>query len=228
MSDGFYWECPQSSLPAIDVTQNLYSDLNLSQSVDRSGSEWVRSVEHDLGLVQSFSDFYHEDVTTTMNLVSGFDGDFEFNVSASNTLSLVQSNSVAGGRILTSGGGSSPTFPVTYDSGGSSAVKGQIVYVDGGDGEAKLADYTGVAEVAGFLTEDVSAGASTEIQTEGEIQRSDWTDVAGTTNLLPGAYYYLHTGGEMRVTAPASGTIVVVGRAITTTRFDAEINTPWE
>ena len=228
---GFIHVHSQTSLPAIDVVQNVYDDLGLTQTVERDGSEWVRTVTDSDILQQSFSEFYGESVTSTLTLAGAAESDVDRVVSASNTISFTQGNTVAGGRISGGGGGSGDTtntFDVTYDSAGASAVAGQIIYIDEADGEAKLAAYNGVAEVAGFLTEDVVAADATTIQTEGEIERSDWTDVVGTTNLTPGATYYLHTSGEMRVDPPVSGSIVIVGRAITSTRFDVEINLPWE
>jgi hypothetical protein len=164
-----------------------------------------------------------------MALVSAFDGDFEFNLSASNTMSLSQDNTVAGGRVSGGGGDTITTYEITYDSAGSSADQGMVVYVDASDGEAKLASYdesAEEAEVVGFLTEDVSAGATTMIQTEGEISLDDWTSVAGTATLTPGALYFLHQDGQIRVTAPVSGRVVVVGRAVTSLKLDSEIDSP--
>ncbi len=69
-------------------------------------------------------------------------------------------------------------------------------------------------------------GASTTIQTEGELFLADWSDVAGTEFLTPGETYYLHTDGQIRVTPPSTGFATIVGRAITTTRLDCEIQIP--
>lgn len=224
---------PGGSVAPIDQVQNVYDDLGLSQTVERDGSEWTRSVSQDAGVEHSFSDFYGESVSTVMSMTSEVDPDADLNFSVSTAISFSQASTVAGGRVVSSGGGggegdTNNTFDITYHDGGPSAVKGQIIYIDSSDAEAKLAAYDGNAEVAGFLTEAVTSGDSTTIQTEGEISMSDWTDVIGTTNLTAGATYYLHTGGEMRVTPPASGSIVIVGRAITPTKFDVEINLPWE
>lgn len=217
-------------LPAIEVVQNVSDDLGLSQTVNRVGSVWVRSIENDGILEQSFSEYYGEVLTSNLVLSSTSSSVCLRVVSATAVISLTQDSTVAGGRITTGGGSgdTNNTFAITYDSAGPSATQGQVVYVDDADGEAKLASKDAVAEVAGFLTEDVLAGAATRIQTEGEIDIADWSGLAGTATLTPGATYYLHTGGEIRVTPPATGVIVVVGRAITTTKFDVEINLPWE
>lgn len=227
---GIIWVCPQSSLPAIDVVQNVYHDLGLSQAVARDGSEWTRSVVNSDIVEQSFSEFYGETVTSTLALSSLVASDTLLTVAVSSAIVFSQANTVAGGRVDSGGGGGGDTistFSITYHTGGPSAVKGQVVYIDGADSEAKLAAYNGVAEAAGFLTESATSGASVTIQTEGEIELSDWTAIIGTTNLTPGATYYLSTGGLMTATPPA-GTIVVLGRAMTPTRFDIEINLPWE
>ena len=220
----------RSPLPAIQVVQNVYSDLGLSQALERDGSIWTRTVPQDLGITHDYSDFYGESVTTTISLVSTPDPDSLLNLSASNTFALTQVITVAGGRIESGGGDTTNTFTITYDSGGPSASQGMAVYIDSSDGEAKLAtsdDAADLAEVAGFLTEDVAAGASTTIQTEGEISRDNWTVVAGTTTLTPGAMYYLDIDGTITVTPPLTGYIVIVGRAISSTKLDAELNPPW-
>lgn len=229
MSGIFHVHPGESPLPAIDVVQNNYSVLLFTQQVDRSGSEWLRSIEHDLGLTQDFSDFYGESIETVLSLISSFDGDRDLHFSLESTLVLVDGNSVAGGRILA--GGESSIFSVIYDTGGPSAIEGNIVYIDNADSEAKLATYAGSlaqAEVVGFCVDAADAGEGVVIQTEGEFSMSNWTNIAGTVALTPGAYYYLHTGGQMRVNPPAQGTVVIVGRAMTATKFDIEINPPWE
>lgn len=220
-----------SPLPAIQVVQNVYSDLGLSQTLERDGSDWTRTVPQDLGITHDYSDFYGESVTTTISLVSSPDPDALLNLSASSTLVFAEIITVAGGRISSGGGGNtSNTFTITYDSGGPSAVAGMVVYIDSSDGEAKLAasDSTdAIAEVAGFLSAAYAAGETASVVTEGDLSLADWTDVAGTATLTPGATYYLHTGGEIRVTPPETGKLVVVGRAMTTLSLDIEINLPW-
>lgn len=236
MAAGFFSVFNQSGGNGdINRVQNVYDDLGLSHSVDRTGSEWVRDVEDTNIVEQSFSDFFGETISQSLSLSSVASPVADRVIGASSTLTMSQSFSVAGGRLVGAGGGgdgdTTNTFEVTYHTGGPSAVIGQIVYIDDADGECKLALNNGTnqeAEVAGFLEEDATSGSVVNVRTEGEIVRSDWTSVAGSTNLKPGATYYLHTGGQMRLTAPASGKVVIVGRAITSTRFDAEINPAWD
>jgi hypothetical protein len=226
---------PQSSLPAIQVVQNTYSDLGLTQTLERDGSEWTRSVLNDSLVEQSFSEFYGESVSSTLVLVSASTSDALLGASQSSTIVFTETVTVAGGRTDSGGGGgggdnTSNTFTITYDSGGPSAVEGMVVYIDPADGEAKLAasDSTEVvAEVAGFLTAAYVAGDTASVVTEGDLTLEDWTDVAGTATLTPGATYYLHTDGEIRVTPPETGKLVIVGRAMTTLSLDIEINLPW-
>jgi len=226
----FECEDPNKSLlDPIDVVQNTYDDLGLTQLVERDGSEWTRSVNQSLGIEQSFSDFYGETVVTTLSLSSSFDGDRELLLSASNALVFAHITTVAGGR--TGGGGGTSTISVVYHTGGPAADEGHLVYIDPADSEAKLALYNGTddqAEVAGLLTQAVTSGGTAIVATEGVVDVPDWTNIAGTVALTPGAYYYLWTAGEIRITPPASDKIVIVGRAITSTKLDIEINPAWD
>lgn len=215
------------SLPAIDVIQNAVSELGLSQTLERDGSEWTRTFSQDLGIIQEFSDFYGETITSTLNLVSTPNADATLNFSVTSSLVLVQVEAVSGGRV---GGGAASSFEIVYDSGGPSVVKGQWVYVDSADDEAKLATYSGTedqAEVAGILLFPYDAGDTARVATEGEIELVDWTAIIGTAELIAGATYYLSTGGLMSSTPPATGSVVVLGRAMTPIKFDVEINPPW-
>ena len=217
----------QVSLPAIDVVQNAYGDLGLSQTVGLSGSEWTRSVNQSLGITQSFSDFYGETVVSNMALASAFDGDRLLLLSVTSAIVFSQVSSVAGGRI---GGGAASSFSIIYDSVGPAALEGNVVYVDAADSEAKLATNAGTepqGEVAGVLLQGVSAGGNAIVATEGEVDIPNWTSIIGTATLIPGATYYLGTAGAMSSTPPVTGSIVIIGRAMTATKFDIEINLPW-
>jgi len=220
----------QASLPAIDVVQNAYDDLGLTQTVDTAGSEWTRTVAQTLGIEHDFSDFYGETVASTMTLVSSFDGDRDLNLSESDAIIFVQTTSVAGGRV--GGGGAGDivsTFSITYDSGGPTSLDGQVVYIDSADDEAKLATNAteALAEAAGFIVTGQAAGLVVDVVTEGDFTLADWTTIAGTEFLTAGATYYLGTGGGIVVTPPITGSVVVLGRAMTPTKLDIEINTPW-
>lgn len=221
---------PQASLPAIDVVQNLYSTLGLTQTLERDGSLWTRSVTDSNILEQSFSEFYGETLVSSLTLSSIATSDAILNASGSSVMILVETTTISGGR--TGGGGSgdtTSTFSVIYDSGGPDVDQGLWAYIDSGDSEAKLALQNGTtdqAEVAGMITNSPTAGAIATVATEGIITLSDWTLIAGTTLLTPGATYYLTTAGMMSVTPPATDNLVVLGRAVTTTSFDIEINLP--
>ena len=221
----------QSSLPAIQVVQNVYHTLGLVQTLEKDGSDWTRDFNQGLGIQHSYSENYGVSPESVIAFVSSSTWDSWHNRSVGSNLLFIQLDSVAGGR--TDGGdagGESSTFAVTYDSEGDDAVKGQWVYIDSSDSEAKLALYNGPtdeAEVAGYLSGSVTAGGPAEVVTEGEIVKADWLSVAGTEFLTPGATYYLHTAGEMRITPPGTGRLVVLGRAMAATKFDVEINLPW-
>lgn len=212
-----------SRVPAIQVIQNTYSTLDFVQTLSAAGSEYLRGVIDSDILVHSFSDFFVEDNPESLNLVSEATQRRDFNRSLTSTLSLVEVISVAGGRI-----DSGPTFyEATYDSFGPVGSKGLWVYFS--STTAVLASHTSLAssEVCGALNSETAPGETAQIITEGEIHLEDWTDVAGTEFLSPGSVYYLQLNGQMRVTAPTSGSVVILGRAMSTTRFDIEISEPW-
>lgn len=225
-----FFETTDPADPGIDATQNVKEKLLLDEIVSLSGSEWSRSVVQTLALEQTFSDFIAVEVQSNLGLSSVVSPALNIVSSIDSTLSLSQGLTVAGGRILVVGGGSGDTvntFDITFSGSSPNGFKGQIVYIDN-IGEAQLAAADGVAEAVGFLTEDVLSGQATKIQTEGELVKTNWVQVTGSANLVPGAIYFLHNGGQMRPEAPNTGTITIVGRAVTTTRFDIEINPPWE
>lgn len=232
MSNSIICIFPQSVLPAIDVVQNIYSDLNLSQEIDLGGSIWTRSISQFLALEQDFSDFYANSVETVLGFSSTATSQTILTSDGVSTIDFVQTVLVAGGRIgsSSSSGATGSLFSVIYNEDGPTATKGLWVYVDSVDGEAKLASFNGaesVAEVVGSLNDNYVAGADAEIITEGELARADWTSVAGTEFLTRGVTYYLAAGGQMSVTPPSTGHIVILGRAITGTKFDIEISEPW-
>ena len=220
MSGIFHFHDGSSSLPAINVIQNAVSQLGLSQTLERDGSEWVRSVINADILEQSFSEFYGESIVSNLVLASIATSDAILNASVSSTIVLAQSVNDSGGRVASE----SSQFVVVYDSGGPSASEGLFVYIDSSDGEAKLASFDGEYEVAGMLASDYVPGQNSTVKTEGKIELGDWTDVAGTATLTPGATYYLASNGQMTTTLPITGRVVVLGRALKSLEFDLEID----
>jgi hypothetical protein len=105
---------------------------------------------------------------------------------------------------------------------------GQPVYVSG-DNLVSLADASALAtsHVLGFATTDATANQNVTVYSDGSVERADWTSIAGTANLVPGAVYYLSTtAGQITVTPPTGDGdhVVRCGSALNTTVLDIEIN----
>lgn len=82
------------------------------------------------------------------------------------------------------------------------------------------------ARVVGLVAQDAAAGSTTTYRTEGAIERSDWTPITGTAELVPGAAYFLAgSSGRLSTTAPTSSGqwITEVGKALSTRVLDLEI-----
>lgn len=92
------------------------------------------------------------------------------------------------------------------------------------------ANAAGPTQVAGLSLSDTTAGFACTYITEGTVERTDWTEVAGSALLVPGNTYFLSptTAGQITNVAPSTlGQYVVrVGRAVTTTKLDVEIELP--
>ncbi len=76
--------------------------------------------------------------------------------------------------------------------------------------------------VSALALHSVSATFSGDYRSAGIIDLADWSTVAGTTNLTPGATYYLSDTAGMIQTSPPVGalrSLQVVGRAVTATRL---------
>ena len=113
----------------------------------------------------------------------------------------------------------------------AAVVTGNPIYIkSNGHIDLAEANHPSTTHAVGFATTDTNPGLSASYVTEGQITRSDWTTIIGTTNLTPGSIYFLSADdpGKMTATAPtAVGEFVVfLGRAISTEIFDIEINNP--
>lgn len=131
-----------------------------------------------------------------------------------------------------------PILPVTpetidyHSAEADSTIKiGNPLYLTGvGHVNPARADAAGTTQVVGLSITDTAPGFTCNYLTEGRIERSDWTDIAGVTNLSAGVTYFLDPTltGRITSTAPmATGQYVVrVGRAVNTTTLDIEIELP--
>ena len=130
-----------------------------------------------------------------------------------------------------------PTLPVVpatdYLSAeaGSTIKIGYPLYLTGGGlVNPAQANAAGPTQVVGLSLSDVVAGIGCSYVTEGQVERTDWTEVAGTVNLAAGATYFLNPSTAGRITTVAPTTVgqyvVRVGRAIDSTTLDIEIELP--
>lgn len=107
-------------------------------------------------------------------------------------------------------------------------VTGQPVFMSGNN-TVNLADATTVAtaNVVGFISSGATANNTATMLTEGSILLADWTSVIGSASLTPGATYFLDTTAGMMSATPPTGdgeVVVTLGIAITTAKFDIEVN----
>jgi hypothetical protein len=128
-------------------------------------------------------------------------------------------------RIVEAGSGVVETITALF---ASITSKGAPLYIDGAAVELAQAD--GIVNVVGVAAEDVVNGAEGRYRTEGQLERDDWTPVAGTALLSPGAVYYLSPDTPGQITATATTTpghvVLIIGRALTPTTLDVEIGSP--
>lgn len=99
-----------------------------------------------------------------------------------------------------------------------------------GHANAAQADSAATAKVVGLSLSSTAPTFSCTYITDGQVIRSDWTDITGTASLTPGAYYFLDPDnlGQMTTTAPTTGGdfVLRLGQAQSTTVFDVEIQQP--
>jgi len=105
---------------------------------------------------------------------------------------------------------------------------GQPVYVSAADTvNLADADTLNTSHVLGLAVTDATANSNVIVMADGSVERSDWTAIAGTANLVPGAVYYLSTtAGYLTVTPPTGDGdhVVRCGVAVNLTTIDIEIN----
>jgi hypothetical protein len=107
-------------------------------------------------------------------------------------------------------------------------VRGTPVYVSSSN-VAELADASAIAtaQVLGLVLVGAFTNQPVVVLSEGSIDQSDWSAVTSGGTLTAGSVYYLSaTEGQMTTTPPSGDgdTVVRLGIAITTTKFDIEVN----
>ena len=92
------------------------------------------------------------------------------------------------------------------------------------------ADGVTTTHVVGIATANTLTTFAGTYTSDGQVNRADWTAIAGTALLTPGATYFLSatTAGMITSTAPSTeGEFVVrIGRAINIITLDVEIDWP--
>jgi len=105
---------------------------------------------------------------------------------------------------------------------------GQPVYVSSADTvNLADADTLNTSHVLGLAVTDATANSNVIVMADGSVERSDWTAITGTASLTPGVVYYLSTTAGGLTSTPPTGdgdNIVRCGVAVSTTKFDIEIN----
>ncbi|MFZ5832701.1 MAG: hypothetical protein ACOY3P_21650 [Planctomycetota bacterium] len=86
----------------------------------------------------------------------------------------------------------------------------------------------GRVRVVGLAITSVEAGVAVTFIAKGRLELADWTAVAGTATLTPGAVYYLGGSGGLTLTAPVIGGFFVteIGQAVNGTTLDLNIKRP--
>lgn len=106
----------------------------------------------------------------------------------------------------------------------SPITMGQPVYKKSTTNQVDLASATDdTKNCIGFVGEtSIANAANGYIQTSESITLADWTSIAGSASLTPGALYFLDTtAGKITSTAPAtSGNITqIIGKAVSATEL---------
>jgi hypothetical protein len=106
---------------------------------------------------------------------------------------------------------------------------GRPIYVKS-NGHIELADADVMPEagVAGLAIIDAASGDTAAYATDGFLTLSDWSSATNpsSTLLTPGTVYFLVSGyvvGMLTPTPPTSGYVVQIGRALSTTTLEIEI-----
>jgi hypothetical protein len=110
----------------------------------------------------------------------------------------------------------------------SAAIKGQPLYLkQTGTLDLAAASQLPRVRVCGLAARDAAAFTAVDYDSDGVIERSDWTAICGTSSLTPGAYYYLSLEpGELSTIAPTTGYVTRVGQALSATKLAIELNSP--
>ena len=119
--------------------------------------------------------------------------------------------------IVDLGGGTSSDNIWTI-SAGEDLIFGTFVAIQP-NGTLTKADSSVDPAVAGVALENKITGQLTDFLTQGKFINMSW-------NLIPGATYFLSTNGSMSITPPNTGWVIKLGKAMTPTGLDLNIQPP--
>jgi hypothetical protein len=118
-----------------------------------------------------------------------------------------------------------PSPQALFAIAGAALDVGMPVYMSSSGSLFKAAS-TGLpaANVVGLATYAAQIGGMCSYTTDGQVQRSDWTAIAGTSRLSVGKIYYLSaTAGMITDIPPETGVAVPIGTAVYDTTLDVEV-----
>ena len=201
------------------------SGLGLADSVSLIG-DYNHSIEDSM-LLDSDAEWHNNHASdpgsATLSLVDSVGLIMEMLRPCESTMTLTDSV-----HVILDGyhpGGGTSTLAITANE---TVLVGQPVYVSGNN-TINLASASSLSEAQaiGLVEVGATANGTANVLTDGTINQADWTSVIGSTNLTPGSVYFLSTtSGKMSTTPPTGDgeTVVTIGVAITTTKFDIEVN----
>jgi hypothetical protein len=215
---------------------NAASDLGLSDSAEFVG-EWDSGASSGI-LLDSDVEFHknnaEDPATDTVNISDDATSVWDFNRGITSNVSLNQfaHASLDGYHPPGSGTGDPDLSKHTMTSAGAIS-KGMPVYVSSNNvvDTANAVPSAGPVYTrtfpCGFANSTTTGnGQSIEVLTEGHIELTDWTAIAGSANLTVGSRYYLQeSAGTIGTVAPTTdgSKVIWVGYALTTKKLDIEI-----
>lgn len=125
-------------------------------------------------------------------------------------------------------GGAGPISVLTNADGGSVVICSAVYTDSSGTFKRAIANAAGTSLVTGILTGTTANAASGNVATSGEVSATtgEWDAVTGQTGgLTVNAIYFLDnvTAGKITTTAPSSGYISPVGKAVSPTKLVVNI-----
>lgn len=213
---------------SVNKIQMVYSHLGLEQTVSIVGSFWAPDITQDLGLTQTYSDFFSDGPQDGLVLSQEAVAGVCRPLSIQDELFLADSFTSSG--FLCCGDGDDPgqLLDANYET---DSTTGRPIYITVA-GNARHADASDLstAIVAGLTYGTVANGSLGQYSTDGNMRQDDWSAVTGSANLISGRRYYLDQANPGMLTAVSPTTdgevVTVVGHATDNKTLSIEIQTP--